>query len=49
MAKATTTLACKLGFEGIISKRLGFPLSPAARGTGSRRKNPAVPTVKREA
>jgi ATP-dependent DNA ligase len=25
MAKATTTLACKLGFEGIVSKRLGSP------------------------
>jgi ATP-dependent DNA ligase len=28
--------ACKLGFEGIVSKRLGSPTSPAAQGIGSR-------------
>jgi ATP-dependent DNA ligase len=30
--------ACKLGFEGIVSKRLGSPMSPAAHGIGSRAK-----------
>jgi bifunctional non-homologous end joining protein LigD len=28
--------ACKLGFEGIVSKQLGSPYAPAAHGTGSR-------------
>jgi ATP-dependent DNA ligase len=28
--------ACQLGFEGIVSKRLGSPIVPAAHGIGSR-------------
>ena len=26
--------ACKMGLEGIVSKRLGFPTAPAVRGNG---------------
>ena len=37
--------ACKLGFEGIVSKRLGSPYI----STWLKCKNPAAPAVKREA
>jgi bifunctional non-homologous end joining protein LigD len=40
--------ACKLGFEGIVSKRLGSPYR-SGRSRDWLMKNPAAPAVKREA
>jgi bifunctional non-homologous end joining protein LigD len=41
--------ACKLGFEGIVSKRLGSPYVSGRSRHWIKSKNPAVPAVKREA
>ena len=41
--------ACKLGFEGIVSKRLGSPYRSGRSRDWIKTKNPAAPAVKREA
>jgi len=41
--------ACKLGFEGIVSKRLGSPYISGRTRHWIKMKNPAAPAVKREA
>jgi ATP-dependent DNA ligase len=41
--------ACKLGFEGIVSKRLGSPYVSGRSRHWLKFKNPAAPAVKREA
>jgi hypothetical protein len=41
--------ACKLGFEGIVSKRLGSPYVSSHSRYWIKSKNPAAPAVKREA
>ena len=41
--------ACKLGFEGIVSKRLGSPYRSGRSRDWLKMKNPAAPAVKREA
>jgi bifunctional non-homologous end joining protein LigD len=41
--------ACKLGFEGIVSKRLGSPYRSGRSQHWIKSKNPAAPAVKREA
>ena len=41
--------ACKLGCEGIVSKRLGSPYRAGRSEHWIKVKNPAVPAVKREA
>jgi bifunctional non-homologous end joining protein LigD len=41
--------ACKLGFEGIVSKRLGSPYVSGRSRQWVKSKNPAAPAVKREA
>jgi bifunctional non-homologous end joining protein LigD len=41
--------ACKLGFEGIVSKRLGSPYRSGRSRDWIKSKNPAAPAVKREA
>ena len=41
--------ACKLGFEGIVSKRLGSPYVSGRSRHWVKSKNPAAPAVKREA
>jgi len=41
--------ACKLGFEGIVSKRLGSPYISGRSRHWIKSKNPAAPAVKREA
>ena len=41
--------ACKLGFEGIVSKRLGSPYVSGRSRYWLKFKNPAAPAVKREA
>jgi bifunctional non-homologous end joining protein LigD len=41
--------ACKLGFEGIVSKRLGSPYRSGRSRDWMKSKNPAAPAVKREA
>jgi bifunctional non-homologous end joining protein LigD len=41
--------ACKLGFEGIVSKRLGSPCVSGRSRHWVKSKNPAAPAVKREA
>jgi hypothetical protein len=41
--------ACKLGCEGIVSKRLGSPYVSGRTGNWITVKNPAAPAVKREA
>jgi bifunctional non-homologous end joining protein LigD len=41
--------ACQLGFEGIVSKRLGSPYRSGRSRTWLKMKNPAAPAVKREA
>jgi bifunctional non-homologous end joining protein LigD len=41
--------ACKLGFEGIVSKRLGSPYVCGRSRHLIKSKNPAAPAVKREA
>jgi ATP-dependent DNA ligase len=41
--------ACKLGFEGIVSKRLGSPYVSGRTKHWVKSKNPATPAVKREA
>jgi bifunctional non-homologous end joining protein LigD len=41
--------ACKLGFEGIVSKRLGPPYRSGRSRDWLKMKNPNVPAVKREA
>jgi bifunctional non-homologous end joining protein LigD len=41
--------ACQLGFEGIVSKRLGSPYISGRSRTWLKFKNPAAPAVKREA
>jgi hypothetical protein len=41
--------ACKLGLEGIVSKRKARRIAQGARRTGVRMKNPKVPAVTREA
>jgi len=40
--------ACRLGCEGIVSRRLGSPYRSGVRGIGVKVKNPAAPAVKRE-
>ena len=37
--------ACKMGLEGIVSKRLGSRYHQEGRLTGSRSKNPEAPAV----
>jgi bifunctional non-homologous end joining protein LigD len=39
--------ACKLGFEGIVSKRLGSPYRSGRSRHWVKSKNPAAPAVKR--
>src|SRR5262249_60810373 len=39
--------ACKLGLEGIVSKRLGSPFRAGRSRHGGKSKNPAAPAVKR--
>ena len=41
--------ACRLGFEGIVSKRLGSPYRSGRSRDWIKSKNPAAPAVKREA
>ena len=41
--------ACKLGCEGIVSKRLGSPYRFGRTSDWIKVKNPAAPAVKREA
>jgi ATP-dependent DNA ligase len=41
--------ACKLGFEGIVSKRLGSPHRSGRSRDWLKMKNPAAPAVRREA
>jgi bifunctional non-homologous end joining protein LigD len=41
--------ACKLGFEGIVSKRLGSPYRSGRSRDWLKMKNPSAPAVKREA
>jgi bifunctional non-homologous end joining protein LigD len=41
--------ACKLGYEGIVSKRLGSPYLSGRSRHWIKSKNPAAPAVKREA
>ena len=41
--------ACKLGFEGIVSKRLGSPYRSGRSRDWLKMKNPNAPAVKREA
>jgi bifunctional non-homologous end joining protein LigD len=41
--------ACKLGFEGIVSKRVGSPYVSGRSRHWIKSKNPAAPAVKREA
>jgi bifunctional non-homologous end joining protein LigD len=41
--------ACKLGLEGIVSKRLGSPYRSGRSKDWLKMKNPAAPAVKREA
>jgi bifunctional non-homologous end joining protein LigD len=41
--------ACKLGYEGIVSKRLGSPYISGRSRHWIKSKNPAAPAVKREA
>jgi ATP-dependent DNA ligase len=41
--------ACKLGLEGIVSKRLGSPYVSRRSRHWIKSKNPAAPVVKREA
>ena len=41
--------ACKLGFEGIVSKRLGSRYRSGRSHDWLKLKNPAAPAVKREA
>ena len=41
--------ACKLGFEGIVSKRLGSPYRSGRSRDWRKMKNPNAPAVKREA
>jgi bifunctional non-homologous end joining protein LigD len=41
--------ACQLGFEGIVSKRLGSPYISGRSRTWLKFKNPAAPAVRREA
>jgi len=41
--------ACKLGYEGILSKRLGSPYRSGRSPHWLKVKNPAAPAVKREA
>ena len=41
--------ACKLGYEGIVSKRLGSPYISGRPRSWLKFKNPAAPAVKREA
>jgi bifunctional non-homologous end joining protein LigD len=41
--------ACKLGFEGIVSKRLGSPYRSGRSPHWVKVKNPKAPAVKREA
>jgi hypothetical protein len=43
------TRACKLGLEGIVSKRLGSPYRSGRSRHWVKSKNPAAPAVKREA
>ena len=40
---------CRLGCEGIVSKRLGSPYVSGRTRTWLKFKNPAAPAVKREA
>jgi hypothetical protein len=40
--------ACKLGYEGIVSKRLGSPYISGRSRNWVKSKNPAAPAVKRE-
>ena len=41
--------ACKLGLEGIVSKRLGSPYRSGRSQNWIKSKNPAAPAGKREA
>jgi bifunctional non-homologous end joining protein LigD len=41
--------ACKLGFEGIVSKRVGSPYISGRSRYWLKFKNPAAPAVRREA
>ena len=41
--------ACKLGCEGIVSKRIGSPYRAGRSADWIKVKNPAAPAVKREA
>jgi len=41
--------ACKLGLEGIVSKRLGSPYRSGRSRDWVKMKNPNAPAVKREA
>jgi ATP-dependent DNA ligase len=41
--------ACKLGFEGIVSKRFGSPYRSGHSRDWIKTKNPAAPAVRREA
>ena len=41
--------ACKMGLEGIVSKRLGSPYRSGRSPHWLKSKNPAAPAVKREA
>jgi bifunctional non-homologous end joining protein LigD len=43
------THACKLGLEGIVSKRLGSPYRSGRSRHWIKSKNPAAPAAKREA
>jgi ATP-dependent DNA ligase len=48
-SERTLRHACKLGFEGIVSKRLGSPYISGRSRAWLKFKNPGAPVVKREA
>src|SRR5262245_48995373 len=49
LTKKARPHACKLGLEGIVSKRLGSPYRSGRSRHWIKSKNPAAPAVKREA
>ena len=48
-ARSSSEHACKLGCEGIVSKRRGRAMRSAGRAAGLKVKNPAALAVQREA
>jgi bifunctional non-homologous end joining protein LigD len=46
---SSSAMPCKLGFEGIVSKRLGSPYRSGRSKDWLKFKNPKAPAVRREA